>query len=133
MQMSATDERQKTRERLHFLYSEMHELYENCARDAELREAKMALMSDNFERAEHFLNKFKTKEELINELEDVLVGKSVYQTLKRVRNGEVQNSVVMAKGLSSLLTHIIIELEKDKKEYTLIAKEVYNLLGKVLL
>jgi len=82
--------------------------------------------------AEKLLNRFPTKKELLDSLVEKLKGKSVYRTLKKLSENEVEDSSTMLKGLSSLLTHITIEVEKGNKEYRALYPLIYERIGKLL-
>jgi len=58
--------------------------------------------------------------ELLEALVLKLKGKSVYRTLKQIQEGRVENNLVTLKGLSSLLTHIVIECEHGATEYKIL-------------
>ena len=66
------------------------------------------------------LNKLPTEEKLLEELIEKLKGKSVYSTLKRVQEKKDTNSFIALKGITSLLTHCLIECEHDNKEYRML-------------
>lgn len=66
------------------------------------------------------LGKLPTKEQLLNRLVEKLKGKSVEKTLLRISNEGVFEGNLTAKGISSLLTHVIIESEKNPEYLQLV-------------
>lgn len=82
------------------------------------------------------LDKLPTREQLLGSLVEKLKGKSVYKTIKKIREGCPEKSYTTLKGLSSLLTHILIEVEQGRDEFKIliplvlekINETVYNLL-----
>ena len=79
-----------------------------------------------------FLEAFKqlpTDKELFDSLITKLSGKSVYKTLVKIQEGSVGRFTTI-KGLSSLLTHTCIELEKGNTEYELLLPMLYEKLSK---
>jgi ArsR family metal-binding transcriptional regulator len=68
----------------------------------------------------------KTKEQLFDELLENLKNKSVYSTLKNIMSGRKTDIIFQLKGLSSLLTHICIEIDHGNDEYKEVLFEVYG-------
>lgn len=66
------------------------------------------------------LDKLPTREQLLKNLVQKLVKKSVYKTLKKIQEGKVENDLVTLKGLLSLGTHIVIECEHGNSEYRIL-------------
>ena len=61
---------------------------------------------------EQWLNKLPTPDQLMTSLVQKLKGKRIHETITKIVNKEVKESdTLVAKGLSSLLTHVIIESE----------------------
>ena len=79
--------------------------------------AQVFYLSDHLELCEEELNKFPSFEQLLEKLVSKLKGKSVYKTIMRIQEGSAANDYTTLKGLSSLLTHVTIEMEKGNKEY----------------
>lgn len=69
-----------------------------------------------FERSEKLLKKLPTNGQLLSQLIEKLKGKSVYKSLKHIKESGAIDSTYL-KSVSSLLTHTIIECEKGNKEY----------------
>lgn len=78
------------------------------------------------------LGKLPTEEQLLNQLIEKLKGKSVYKTLKRVARGGFENSDRFLKGLFSLGTHIVVEVEQGRSEYRMLLPVIYGKIGKIL-
>ncbi|MHA1883065.1 MAG: hypothetical protein ACTSUO_08475 [Candidatus Thorarchaeota archaeon] len=88
-------------------------------------EAGVMLASSYYEQGlyklcEKELEKLPSQEQLLKKLIEKLKGKSVYKTLKRLWSGKIDDSVTTLKGLSSLLTHTLIEVEKRNTEYRIL-------------
>lgn len=114
------------------LYENIFELYRYTRRKPELDEIEVCLYQNNTSEAESRLRKFKTEEELLQILEEKLKGKSAYYTLKRIREGKIETLHQAMKGLSSLVTHSIIEAEHGNLEYLQLAKKLNRFLGEKL-
>jgi len=80
---------------------------------------------------EKTLDKLPTEQVLLSALLDKLKGKSAYKTLKRISEGKVSNNCEEMKGLSSLITHALIECEQGNLEFRLIIFETYKKLSKL--
>jgi len=85
-----------------------------------------------FDLCETTLSKLSTKEQLLKRLVEKLKEKSVYKTLKKIQEGQVDNDLVTAKGLSSLLTHAIIEIEQGNTEYKMLIPSILEKLNDVI-
>jgi len=59
-------------------------------------------------------------------------GKSVYKTLKLIQEGKMDDNLVTAKGISSLLTHVFIEIEQGNSEYKLLVPKIIEKLNEVI-
>jgi hypothetical protein len=70
-----------------------------------------------FDLCEIELGKLPTKEQLLRSLVEKLKEKSVYKTLRKIQEGQVDNDLITLKGLLSLGTHIVIECEHGNREY----------------
>ena len=68
------------------------------------------------------LEKLPTDAALLSELVEKLKGKSVYNNIKRISEGKVEDKWELAKGYSSLLTHIFIECQQHRLEYSLLTE-----------
>lgn len=81
---------------------------------------------------ERELDKLPSPAELLEKLIEKLKGKSVYRTLRKIQEGKVEDDIVIAKGLSSLLTHIMIECEKGNTEYKVLLSNTIEKLNEVV-
>ena len=77
------------------------------------------------------LDKLPTRSALLSKLVEKLKGKSVYKTLRKIEEGKADNNLVTAKGLSSLLTHTLIEQEKHP-EYRMLVPVLIEKLNEVV-
>lgn len=82
--------------------------------------------------AESLLAKLPTPEQLLTDLVERLKGKSVYDTLKRIVEGKGESNEEHLKGLFSLGTHTVIEIEQGRREYKSLLPLIYKQLGEVL-
>jgi hypothetical protein len=71
----------------------------------------------NEQKQKDMLAKLPNTEILLAELVEKLKGKSVYSTIKKISLGEGKDDYMTLKGLSSLLTHAVIECEHGNKEF----------------
>lgn len=81
-----------------------------------------------FDLCEEQLDKLPTIAELLESLIERLKDKHLYKTLRKIQESKVGNDLLTAKGLSSLLTHTIIEVEQGNTEYKILLP---NLLEKI--
>jgi hypothetical protein len=63
------------------------------------------------------LDNLPTKDELLETLVAKLKGKSIYKTLRRIHENKDVDSLTKVKGLSSLVTHCVIEMQAGGTEY----------------
>lgn len=85
-----------------------------------------------FDLCEKKLEKLPSNIELLETLVKKLEGKSVAKTLKLIQEGKIENNLVTAKGLSSLLTHIIIEVEHGNNEYKILVPSIIEKLNEII-
>ena len=92
-----------------------------------------------FDLCEKQLEKLPSSAELLGNLVEKLgpqkgrpKGKSVYKTLKKLQEGRVESSLVAAKGLSSLLTHVFIECEHGNDEYKVLVPNIVENLNEII-
>lgn len=69
----------------------------------------------DLKKVQESLNKLPTDAQLLKELVQKLRGKSVYKNLERLNKGGTGLNEL--KTASSLLTHCIVEIEHDNKEF----------------
>jgi hypothetical protein len=65
----------------------------------------------------------------LSDLTEKLQGKPVYRTLKQISEKRLKEGDKFLKGLFSLGTHTIIEMEKGNKEYKLLLDFIYEKIG----
>jgi len=78
------------------------------------------------------LEKLPSSDQLLDGLVKKLEGKSVYRTLKKILEGKAENNLVTAKGLSSLLTHVLIECEKGNNRYKVLIPKITEKLNEII-
>jgi len=74
----------------------------------------------NLHKCEETLRNLPTREQLLGDLVEKLKGKSVYKTLKKIQEGCPEKSYTTLKGLTSLLTHILIEAEQGGTKFKIL-------------
>ena len=95
--------------------------------------ARMAYDAGNEVACAAELNKLPTGEQIFDRLIEKLKGKSVYKTLKAIREGKaVDNQVVSMMGLSSLLTHVLIEMKQDRREFGILVPIIFEKMGELV-
>jgi len=72
----------------------------------------------------------KIEKQLI-QLVEKLKGKSCYDNLKNISKGTSKDKIQEAIGISSLLTHSIIELKEDP-DYKILTSNLFEKLGMLL-
>jgi len=82
--------------------------------------AKNKFNAGNFQACKEMVAKFPTEESLLNDLIEKLEGKSIYRTLEKIHRGDSIGPLVKLKGISSLVTHTVIEMEKGNAEFGLL-------------
>ena len=84
----------------------------------------------SFRTCDEMLNKLPTEKDLLKALLEKLKGKSVFKTLKKIQESKQLTSFTELKGLTSLLTHILIECEKSS-EYKMLVPSILQEINKV--
>lgn len=79
--------------------------------------ASRLLEQKNLIGCEEILNKFPTRDQLFESLVAKLKGKSIYRTLKQIHENKEIDALTKIKGVSSLMTHCIIEMQSGNLEY----------------
>ena len=79
--------------------------------------AESFLSQGNLLSCSNMLDRLPTKDHLLESLVAKLKGKSVYKTLRQIHEKDDVSPLTKIKGLSSLITHTIIEMEAGRKEY----------------
>lgn len=72
------------------------------------------------------------KKEMLEQFLEGIKHKSVYSTLKNVISGKKTNVFYQLKGLSSLFTHLCIELEKDNEGYRDLLFDVHDKINRIM-
>jgi len=85
--------------------------------DKILEAARRAADEGKLKGAQAILGTLPTDDQLLAQLVEKLKGKSVATTLERIRKREVTEGFTAMKGLSSLMTHVLIECEKGATEF----------------
>lgn len=85
---------------------------------------------NNYVGLDEILSKFPTEEQLFEELIKKLEGKSVFKTLKSITEDK-GDKIEEAKGISSLITHTLIEIEENK-EYRILLPILLERLNQLL-
>lgn len=91
-----------------------------------------AVEQGDYLRAKKLLEALPSKKALLDSLTEKLKGKAVYKTLRRISEGRFSAEPEMLKGLSSLLTHVAIEVERGNTEYRILYPVIYEKIGQVL-
>lgn len=73
--------------------------------------------TSSFKTCEAVVKLFPTSDSLMAELMEKLKGKSIFRTLKKIHENKDVGPLITLKGLSSLITHTIIEMEQGRSEY----------------
>ena len=79
--------------------------------------ARRMFETKNLSASEEVLLSLPTSDQLLTELVSKLKGKSIYRTLKKIHENKEVSTLVKLKGLSSLITHTIIEMESGRSEF----------------
>lgn len=98
----------------------------------QLSRAMELFNQDEFGLCEAELGKLPSPVTLLAELLEKLKSKSVYKTLDKIAKGVCESDLENLKGLFSLGTHIVIEMDKGSLEYTLLLNDVYEKIGRCL-
>lgn len=92
-----------------------------------------AYIKKDIKRMDEVLKKFPTDFQLLENLTQKLKGKSVFTNLRRIFKNENVSEIDRKIALSSLYTHICIEIKKGNSEYTNLSRSILekiNLLDK---
>ena len=96
-----------------------------------VRRAKELFECGKHATCEKELDSLPSSGELLERLVSKLKDKHLYKTLRKIE-GKVGNDLLTAKALSSLLTHIIIEVEQGNNEYKMLILGVIEKLNEIL-
>jgi hypothetical protein len=100
--------------------------------DKIVTEATDLYTAGKYKECEAVLDRLPTTEQLFDALIEKLHGKSVYKTLKAIREGKAGDTVTNMTGLSSLMTHVLIEMKQGRREYGMLIPIIYEQLGKMV-
>ena len=95
-----------------------------------VEKAIYAYNEGTFVACETYLNQLPTEKDLLKALLEKLKGKSVYRTLKKIQENKLQTNFTELKGLTSLLTHVLIECEKSS-EYRFLIPSLLDKINEV--
>lgn len=117
-------------------YSDLFELHRSSpAFIGAFEVAEERLLAGDIDSAWEVLDEIPSLDKLFEELYVHLKGKSVHKTLMRLKAGKIKNRYEGLKGLSSLLTHIMVECEKGNLRFhgaaLRVAEVIQDKLGKV--
>jgi hypothetical protein len=91
-----------------------------CFRETEynylITQANACWQVCNWDGVRECLAKLPSSKQLLDELMAKLKGKSIYKTFERIGKGE-SSDIQQLKSISSLLTHVVIEIEQGHREY----------------
>jgi len=92
--------------------------------DKLLDEARNAYIAEDFDKIDEVLIKLSPDYKLLESLIQRLKGKSVYSGLKKItedKDASVEQAMI---STSSLLTHVILEIRENRKEYRKLVPEL---------
>lgn len=113
-------------------YEAVFEIYTDVASRTQLSLIESMIFEGKMAGAEKLLSQFKTEDELMQVLERKLSGKPIDKTLKKIRKGVIESKAQILKGLFSLGTHAIIEVEAGNSEYLYVAKRIHEKIGQLI-
>jgi hypothetical protein len=99
-------------------------VYENL-----LQETNQAYLKSDFKKLDELMSRFPTDKQLLGLLVEKLKGKSVYTTLRKILEGKIKNQAALTKGLSSLITHTLVEIEQGNPEYKILLEDLMKKLN----
>jgi len=105
-------------------YIELHNIYRATPQVSILIKAEKLVATGKLQAAYKLLSKLPDRQALLVELAKKLKNKSVYTTIKKILSDASISKIYQLKGLSSLMTHMAIEIEGGRLEYTSILKDM---------
>jgi hypothetical protein len=84
---------------------------------------------NSYKAMEETIKQFPTEEKMLAQLVEKLKNKSVYVTLKKIIENKEMTDEQRLKGVSSLITHVAIEIEQGNKEYKMLLPMLYEKVG----
>jgi hypothetical protein len=91
-----------------------------------LNEYVEAYVDRNNMRMDKVIRKLPTDVQLLEELMEKLKGKSVFTNLRKILRGDEINEIDRKIALSSLYTHLCIELKKGNLEYQRLCEDTLS-------
>lgn len=96
------------------------DIFEHTKYGPIVKSAQSYERAGNWAALEEALGRLPSVDDMLAALMEKLQGKSVYTTIKRIREHKEEHGWTVLKGLTSLLTHVIIECEQGRTEYKLL-------------
>ena len=94
--------------------------------------AESFLSSNNLISCSNMLDRLPTRDQLFESLLTKLKGKSVYKTLRQIHEKTEVSDLTKLKGISSLITHCIIEIEGGRKEFGMLLPTLLEKLSELI-
>ena len=94
--------------------------------------ARKLFEQGQFDKCSEELDKLPSSEVLLERLVKKLKGKSVGRTLKKIQEGKSKDTLITAKALFSLGTHIMIECEQGNDEYKILVPNIIEQLNEAV-
>lgn len=105
-------------------YEEKRELYRNTRFADILKEAEQLMCNNEFNAASIVLDGLRSKNELLERLNEKIKAKPFFKYLKRSLAGKTVNEYEELKAYTSFATHVAIECEKGNDEYRFLLKKI---------
>ena len=110
--------------RMNFVGSQYWEVVES---------ANLAFLRNDYDSCVQLLESLPNVDQLLEQLVEKLNGKRIYETIRKIVAKDLKESnILVAKGLSSLLTHVIIELEAGNLEYRCLVPVIQERLNEAI-
>lgn len=97
-----------------------------------IKMARSMFEHDHCASCEKELDKLPNRAELLEKLRAKLKNKHLCRTLRKIEEDKAENTLLVAKGLSSLLTHVIIECEQGNSEYKILIPNIVEKIDDVV-
>ena len=108
---------------------EIRKKFDGTQYDSLITEYMLAYVHDNKTRMDEIIKQLPTDIQLLENLVNKLKGKSVYTNLKKILNEEKISNIDREITLSSLYTHICIEMKQGNLEYKNLKQGTFQKLG----
>jgi len=96
---------------------------------AVVEHAQLAFSEGDLDTCTSLLDELPTEDDLYETLVMKLKGKRVYQTLRKIDEGEELPHWTKFKALTSFLTHLIVECERGNTEYELLLPRILDVIN----